>query len=381
MAKEKKEKTGKLTFQDLQSIINKKAGTEVCYSLKDKNPTEVKEWIPTGSRWLDYIICKGKKAGIPIGKITNVSGLSSTGKSYLAIQIVINAQKMGIPVFYFDSESAIDPLFLESSGVDLENFHYIQAVNTEFVLETIETLLAETEGRLLFIWDSLANTICKAEMEVGFNPNATVGLKARILSNAFKHLDIPLANGQCTLLILNQLKFKIPKDQNERVQAMIDPYAEPGGLSVIYNASLNLRLLNRRSKASYVVDDKGYRIGSEVKVKIHKSRFGSEGRECSFKIVWGTNQVKIMDEESWIEPIQSSPRFHQTASWTKIDGWDKQFQIGTFPELLKNPDFKKIIEEMMYEELIEKFDKRTGNAEKFYNLDSETELPDIIEEE
>ena len=379
MGKKQEKEVGKLSFKDIQSLINKQAGQNVAYCLKQSNPTDVKEWIPTGSEWLDNIICKGKKGGIPIGKISKLAGLSSSGKSYLAIQIAINAQKMGIPVFYFDSESAIDSQFLGDSGVDLDQFHYIQAVNTEFVLETVETLIANTPDRKLFIWDSLANTVCKAELELDFNPNATVGLKARILSGAFKKLDIPLANSQCTFLILNQLKFKIPKDQNERIQAMIDPYSEPGGLSPEYNASLNLRLVNRKSKGSFVLDPNGFKIGSEVKVKIHKSRFGSDGRECAFQILWGTNQVKIMDAESWAEPLSRSSKWHQAGAWVNLDGYPKKFTSGNWSEAIKDPELVEVAKKILYEELVVNFDKRIGKADNFYNVDSEeAALPEAI---
>ncbi len=115
MAKIAKIKTGKISMEEMRRIINKKAGREVAHSLSDENPTEVKEWIPTGSRWLDSIICKGRLAGIPVGKIVEIAGLEATGKSYMATQIAANAQEMGIDVVYFDSESAIDPSFLGES--------------------------------------------------------------------------------------------------------------------------------------------------------------------------------------------------------------------------------------------------------------------------
>ena len=119
----KKENTGagKVSIADMRSMINKKLGREVAYDLHEDNPTEVTEWIPTGSRWLDSIICRGKKAGIPVGKITELAGLEGSGKSYMAAQIAANAQKMGIDVVYFDSESAIDPDFLEKAGCNIQN--------------------------------------------------------------------------------------------------------------------------------------------------------------------------------------------------------------------------------------------------------------------
>ena len=126
MAKSKS-KAGKISIDGLRSLINKTSGVECAHNLNQENPTEVKEWIPTGSRWLDSIICRGQLAGIPVGKFTEIAGLEATGKSFMAAQIAANAQKMGMNVVYMDSESAIDPGFLERTGCDLENLIYVQA--------------------------------------------------------------------------------------------------------------------------------------------------------------------------------------------------------------------------------------------------------------
>ena len=103
-------KNGKVSISQMRDLINKKAGTEVAFNLTQDNPTDVNEFIATGSRWLDSIICKGKLAGIPVGKITEIAGLEASGKSYMAAQIAANAQKQGLEVVYFDSESALDSL-------------------------------------------------------------------------------------------------------------------------------------------------------------------------------------------------------------------------------------------------------------------------------
>ena len=114
-----KARLGKLTLSEMKNLINKKEGSEVAFDLSKDNPTDVKQWIPTGSRWLNSIICRGQMAGIPVGKYSEIAGLESTGKSYMAAQIAANAQKMDIDVIYFDSESAIDSGFLQNAGVDL----------------------------------------------------------------------------------------------------------------------------------------------------------------------------------------------------------------------------------------------------------------------
>ena len=201
-----KAKAGRVNMQDLMKLVNKKAGQNVAHDLTGDNPTSVKEWIPTGSRWLDSIICKGQVAGIPVGKITEIAGLQSTGKSYMATQIAANAQKTGKMVVYFDSESAIDPMFMERAGCDLERLMYVQASSVEFVLETIEELLGATDEQMVFIWDSLAFTPSISDVQGDFNPQSSMAVKARILAKGMSKLVIPIADKKATFIVLNQLK-------------------------------------------------------------------------------------------------------------------------------------------------------------------------------
>ncbi len=189
-------KAGRLSIDDMRNLINKKAGVQVAHNLNKENPTEVTDWIPTGSRWLDSIVCRGRLAGVPVGKVTEIAGLEATGKSYMAAQVAANAQKMGIDVVYFDSESAIDPTFLERAGCDVNTILYVQAQSVEFVLETIEELLGSNENRMLFIWDSLALTPAISDVEGDFNPLSSMAVKARILAKGMSKLTVPIANSQ-----------------------------------------------------------------------------------------------------------------------------------------------------------------------------------------
>ena len=310
-AKVTKLKKGALDISSVRGIINKKAGREVAHSLLDNNPTEVNEWIPTGSRWLDSIVCKGKLAGIPVGKVSEIAGLEATGKSFMAAKVAANAQDMGIDVVYFDSESAIDPAFLERAGCDLERLMYVQAESVEFVLETIEELLA-TGNKWLFIWDSLALTPSISDIEGDFNPQSSMAVKPRILAKGMSKLIVPIADANATLLVLNQLKTNL--GARTPAQAMTTPYVTPGGKALPYSYSLRIWLTARKAKASFIVDDNGYRIGSEVKVKLEKSRFGTAGRTCNFKILWGDDAVGVQDEESWFDAIQISERLKQSGA-------------------------------------------------------------------
>ncbi len=370
MAKKAKEtKAGRVSMHDLMKLVNKKAGREVAHDLTTDNPTSVKEWIPTGSRWLDSIICKGQLAGIPVGKITEIAGLQSTGKSYMAAQIAANAQKQGKLVVYFDSESAIDPDFLNRAGCDLENLMYIQAHSVEFVLETIEELLGAADDQLVFIWDSLAFTPSISDVEGDFNPQSSVATKARILAKGMSKLVIPIADQKATFIVLNQLKTNIPQGPMARQIAMTTPYITPGGKAMHYSYSLRIWLTGRKSKAAAVLDDKGFKIGSEVKVKLEKSRFGTEGRNCTFRILWGTQEIGIQDEESWFDAIKSSNYMQSAGSWYTLTSGDysKKFQPSKWTELVKTDDeFRAKVLELMESEVIQKFDTRQGDAKRFY---------------
>jgi len=352
---------------DMRSLINKKAGQQVAHNLNKENPTEVKDWIPTGSRWLDSIICRGQLAGIPVGKISEIAGLEATGKSYMAAQVAANAQKMGIDVIYFDSESAIDPSFLERAGCDLEQLLYVQAASVEFVLETIEELLGSNDNRMLFIWDSLALTPAISDIEGDFNPLSSMAVKARILAKGMSKLTVPIANSQSTFLVLNQLKTNITRSPSE---ALTTPYMTPGGKAMIYAYSLRVWLTGRKAKASFVLDDKGFRIGSEVKVKLEKSRFGTQGRQCNFRILWGED-IGVQDEESWFDAISGSSRLQRSGAWYNLLGKDgkplgSKFQATKWVDRLTDPEFRKNVLEIMEEEVIMKFDKRVGSADEFY---------------
>ena len=370
MARKKKEKSNGISMQDMRSLINKKAGLNVAHNLNEENPTEVVDWIQTGSRWLDSIICRGKHAGIPVGKITEIAGLESTGKSYLAAQIAANAQKKGIDVIYFDSESAIDPSFLTKVGCDLSKLIYVQAQNVEFVLETIEYLLSSNNNRMLFIWDSLALTPAIGDVEGDFNPLSSMALKARILAKAMSKLTVPIANSQSTLLVLNQLKTNITRSVS---MAMVEPYVTPGGKALIYAYSLRIWLTGRKAKASYINDEHGFTIGSEVKATLKKSRFGTQRRQATFKILWG-DEVKIMDEESWLEAIKGSKHLNSGGAWYALeygDGEKEKFQASSWVEKLKKDKFRNRVLEIMDEEIILKFKERDGDASQFYNIDGE----------
>ena len=231
-------------------------------------------------------------------------------------------------------------------------------------------MLGATDEKLVFIWDSLALTPAISDIEGDFNPQSSMAVKARILAKGMSKLTIPIADQQATFLVLNQLKTNIPQGPMARQIAMVSPYTTPGGKAMHYAYSLRIWLTGRKSKSSFVIDDKGFRIGSEVKCKLEKSRFGTQGRNCAFRIMWGTQDIGVRDEESWFDAVKSSDHLTSAGAWYTLqmpDGYVKKFQPSKWGELIEtDPEFKEKVLQLMDEEVVRKFDERLGNAKDFY---------------
>jgi RecA/RadA recombinase len=149
-------------------------------------------------------------------------------------------------------------------------------------------------------------------------------------------LTVPIANSQSTFLVLNQLKANITRSPSE---ALVTPYMTPGGKAMIYSYSLRIWLTRRKAKASFINDENGFRIGNEVRVKLEKSRFGTQGRQCNFKIMWG-DEIGVQDEESWYDAIKGSDYIKSSGSWCSLvyeDGTEEKFQPSRWSEKIVNP--------------------------------------------
>jgi len=368
---------GKLNIAELKDKLNKTKRKIQFKTLAEENPAEVHDWIPTGSTVLDYTICKGRKAGWPVGRISELAGEEGSGKSFLAAQAGINAQRKGYNFIYFESERALSSDFLAQMGCDLDNTLYVPAVSVEETLEIIEEILMNSEKNF-FVWDSLAFTPAKTDIEGDYNPNSSIAVKARVLAKGFSKLIQPLSNRHSTLLVVNQLKVNIPSGPNAHIQAMMDPWRTPGGKSLDYVFSLRVWLTKRKSKKSFVLDESNRRIGTELKVENKKSRFGTEGRVCSFKILWGDyDRIGIMDEESWLNALKET-EYLSYGAWCKLyDDNEKElytFRSAEWEEKIKADDkFRARVEELLERELIEKFERKDVDVSSFYTLSEESE--------
>jgi len=195
--------------------INKESGAKIAFNLgTDDAPTTVKRWISTGSTQLDYIIRNGPNGGIPEGRITEIQGAASSGKSHIAYAVARNAQAMGGIVVYIDTENATSLENLVNLGIDVnKRFVFIQETCMEEIFKIIESTIEKArnlkkDAPVLVVWDSIAASAPKAEIEGDYDQN-TIGLSARVLSKGFRKITHVIGDKNVALLLINQQRQKI----------------------------------------------------------------------------------------------------------------------------------------------------------------------------
>ena len=200
---------------DLIKSLNKERGTRVAYNLStDNSPTHVNRWISTGSKQLDYIISNRKNGGLPEGRIVEIFGPPSIGKSHIATQIAKSTQKLGGIVVYIDTENATSIDNLHALGVDTsKRFVYVDTHCTEEVMSIAESTIMKAKAMqkdvpVTIIWDSVAATSPKAEL-LGEYDKDTIGLQARAISKGMRKITGVIANQKVLLVCLNQIRSKI----------------------------------------------------------------------------------------------------------------------------------------------------------------------------
>ncbi len=300
------------------------------------------EAIPTGALGLDIALGIG---GVPRGRIIEIYGPESSGKTTLALHIIAEAQKMNGEAAFIDAEHALDPVYAKHLGVNIDNLVVSQPDTGEQALEIAEALIRS--GALdVIVVDSVAALVPKAEID-GDMGDSHIGLQARLMSQALRKLAGAINKSKTVLIFINQLR--------EKVGIMFgNPETTTGGRALKYYSSVRLDI----RKIENIKQD-GEVIGNRVRVKVVKNKVAPPFREAEFDIVYGkgiSKEGNILDIGVNLDIIEKS------GSWFSYNGE----RIGQGREnvkkyLLDNNDIMKEVEEKIRAKFSEAFEKSLGD--------------------
>jgi recombination protein RecA len=306
--------------------IEKQFGKGSVMKLGDQRTSLNLSCIPTGALNLDIALGIG---GVPRGRIVEVFGPESSGKTTVALHIIAEAQKTGGNAAFIDAEHALDPVYASNLGVDIENLIVSQPDTGEQALEIAEALVRSGALDVIVI-DSVAALVPKAEIE-GEMGDAHVGLQARLMSQALRKLAGAINKSKTTAIFINQLR--------EKVGVMFgNPETTPGGRALKFYASVRLDV--RRIEMLKQGDES---IGNRVRVKVVKNKVAPPFRQAEFDIMYGKG---ISREGALLDVAINDGIAQKSGSWYSFgDTRLGQGRENAKQYLLENPEVCKQIEE------------------------------------
>jgi recombination protein RecA len=360
---------------DLISSLNKELGERVAYNLAyDESPTHVNRWISTGSQLLDYICANRRNGGLPEGRIIEIFGPPSIGKSHIATQIARSTQHMGGIVVYIDTENATSVDNLKMLGINVSNrFVYVDTHCTEEVLSIAEATIMKAKAMdknipVTIVWDSVAASSPKAEL-LGDYDKESIGLQARAISKGMRKITGVIANQNVLFVILNQIRTKIGVMYG-------DPDTTPGGKAIPFHASTRIKL-----GAGQQIKDGDDVIGIHVSAKTIKNKVAPPFRKINFEIHFG---VGIKEHEQVFDVLRKhGPEIIDgkeltiagTGAWktfTVVDAKtgeiviEKKFHKQSFDEVMSNPEYASYINDLLEVVMVKKM------AGQEYDIDPES---------
>ena len=315
--------------------LEKEYGKGAVMKLGDPASQMNVETIPTGSLSLDIALGLG---GIPKGRVIEIYGPESSGKTTVTLHMIAEVQKNGGIAGFIDAEHALDPVYAKNIGVDIDNLYISQPDNGEQALEIAETMVRSGAIDIVVV-DSVAALVPKAEIE-GDMGDSHVGLQARLMSQALRKLTGVISKSNCTVVFINQLR--------EKIGVMFgNPETTTGGNALKFYASVRLDI-----RGSQPIKDGEEILGKLTKVKVVKNKVAPPFRRAEFDIMFGegiSHSGEIIDLGADLGIIKKSGSWYSYNDTKLGQGRDAAKQC-----IMDNPELAEELEGLIFEELKKK---------------------------
>ena len=316
----------------------------------DTTPTDIKEFISTGSTMLDLAIANKPNGGIAVGRITEINGLESSGKSLIGAHILAETQKKGGVAVYIDTENSVSEEFLKVLGIDTTQLLYLQLQTVEQIFQAIEEIVlkvreAEKDRLVTILVDSLAAASTQVEIDADFEKDGWATSKAIIISKALRKITQMIGRQRIALVFTNQLRTKLGV-------MFGDPWTTSGGKALPFHASTRIRLKNK----GRITDTKKNVLGMTILAQVVKNRLGPPLRHAEFPLYFESG---IDDIGSWLEVMKKHKLVKSAGAWytyTDVAGEEYKFQSKDFLKILEENSLKDEVYDRICDKVILSYD-------------------------